>query len=278
MKKQCKICNESKLVEEFSQNIYTPTKHGQLSLFPKVYYKSYCKKCEYKRKANPTGKKRGRQAQLLTDEQKKLKRKEYRRKYQEKHNKLPKRTHTRSCFKLNLTDEEKKQRTKEYNKLYNAKNRKPKKYEHLTFEEIKKIKNQKIKSNRNKNKVSYYEYQHKMANSLGAGVYMISNLIINKHYIGSSRTLYRRKVTHFSVLNSTSPSCPDLQNDMNLYGRENFTFEILENININNLEINEVKRILELNEQHWMDKLRLTHNLYNKDNVIKKRKNKKQII
>ena len=115
-----------------------------------------------------------------------------------------------------------------------------------------------------------YNYTNKMFNSLGAGVYLIINLITNKYYIGSSSQIYRRKVTHFSILKSAiSPSCLDLQNDMNLYGRDNFTFEVLENIDINNLSKPEISKTLKRSEQHYIELYSFNFKMYNKNKACK---------
>ena len=87
-------------------------------------------------------------------------------------------------------------------------------------------------------------------------MYLIVNQITQRHYIGSSRQIYRRKVTHFSKLNTNNPynfpSNLELQYDMNLHGRDNFTFEILENVNVDNLSSYQIKKLLETHEQYWI--------------------------
>lgn len=69
-----------------------------------------------------------------------------------------------------------------------------------------------------------------------SGVYMIINNINLKVYIGSSMELNKRKIRHFSQLKNNIHHNKYLQNSYNKYGKENFSFIILEN-NINKEEL-----------------------------------------
>jgi group I intron endonuclease len=67
---------------------------------------------------------------------------------------------------------------------------------------------------------------------MGCGVYMITNLIDKKCYIGSSVNLKNRKYKHFWMLNKNKHDNQYLQNSYNKYGAESFRFTILEECNI----------------------------------------------
>ena len=80
------------------------------------------------------------------------------------------------------------------------------------------------------------------------GIYTIINLINNKFYIGSSTEIEKRINTHFSNLNKNKHPNIKLQNSYNKYGKNNFTYKILdifEDISKQNLLIK---------EQEWIDK------------------------
>lgn len=61
-----------------------------------------------------------------------------------------------------------------------------------------------------------------------SGIYQIRNIQNNYVYIGSSKNLFERYKFHFSVLKRNKHENPYLQGAYNKYGKENFTFEILE--------------------------------------------------
>lgn len=63
------------------------------------------------------------------------------------------------------------------------------------------------------------------------GIYKITNLINDKCYIGQSRNIEARIKKHFSDLEKNIHHSQYLQEDFNKYGKENFSFEILETIN-----------------------------------------------
>jgi len=78
-----------------------------------------------------------------------------------------------------------------------------------------------------------------------SGIYQIKNLINNNFYVGSSCHIKRRWWTHVNKLNNNVHHCQHLQNAWNKYGKENFVFEILD-------EIDEVDLLLV--EQVYLDK------------------------
>lgn len=60
------------------------------------------------------------------------------------------------------------------------------------------------------------------------GIYQIRNLVNGKVYIGQAKNLYKRTHAHFSNLKANkNKENHHLQNAFNLYGKENFVFEIL---------------------------------------------------
>jgi group I intron endonuclease len=61
------------------------------------------------------------------------------------------------------------------------------------------------------------------------GVYKITNMINGKIYIGSSNNIYNRWSQHKASLNAKTHNNIHLQNAWNLYGSQNFKFEIIEN-------------------------------------------------
>lgn len=60
-----------------------------------------------------------------------------------------------------------------------------------------------------------------------SGIYLITNTINNKHYIGSAVSFEGRWTKHKSLLNLNKHKNKHLQNAVNKYGIDNFKFEIL---------------------------------------------------
>lgn len=69
---------------------------------------------------------------------------------------------------------------------------------------------------------------HYKGNSANSGIYQIRNLINNKIYIGCAFLLGNRKWRHFKELVLNRHPNSKLQNAFNKYGKENFTFELIE--------------------------------------------------
>lgn len=78
-----------------------------------------------------------------------------------------------------------------------------------------------------------------------AGVYLISNNVNGKCYVGSTIHLNRRRLEHFSALANCKHVNAHLQNAYNKYGREVFDFEILEVVAIDGVVYNSLKEASE---------------------------------
>jgi group I intron endonuclease len=90
-----------------------------------------------------------------------------------------------------------------------------------------------------------------------AGVYLISNNVNGKCYVGSTVHLDQRRRGHFSRLANNKHINAHLQNAYNKYGREAFDFEILETIDIDD----NIKDKLLKREQFWIDNLKPEYNV-----------------
>lgn len=64
-----------------------------------------------------------------------------------------------------------------------------------------------------------------------SGVYVITNIVNGKRYIGSSANISHREKTHFNFLHKGNHHNAHLQSSYNMYGKENFNFQILEYCN-----------------------------------------------
>lgn len=80
-----------------------------------------------------------------------------------------------------------------------------------------------------------------------SGIYKITNLADGKFYVGSSVDLKRRKSEHAKMLENGTHHSSYLQNAYNKYGKNNFTFEIIELTD---------KDELRDAEQRYLDKLK----------------------
>lgn len=84
------------------------------------------------------------------------------------------------------------------------------------------------------------------------GIYMITNLINNNKYIGSSKNIKQRLFTHRSNLRHNHHHNEHLQNAWNKYGEKNFDYLILEYCS----EEDRVAR-----EQYYVDTLKPEYNI-----------------
>lgn len=89
------------------------------------------------------------------------------------------------------------------------------------------------------------------------GIYLITNTITNKNYIGKSIDIERRWKNHISELNLNKHVNIDLQADWNEYGQNNFTFKIIEICS---------EDVLSNREKHWIDIFNVREYGYNFEN------------
>lgn len=85
------------------------------------------------------------------------------------------------------------------------------------------------------------------------GIYLIQNVITGERYVGSSRDVYHRRNQHFSELQKGVHRNNRIQSSYNQYGKENFIFNVLEDV--------ENKDDLVLREQYWLDTINPEYNL-----------------
>ena len=84
------------------------------------------------------------------------------------------------------------------------------------------------------------------------GIYKITNHILDKYYIGCSVKIARRIREHFTKTKNTN-QIPELFDDMELYGRDNFSWEIIDSIYIDNLTTDEALVLLETIETEYIN-------------------------
>ena len=76
------------------------------------------------------------------------------------------------------------------------------------------------------------------------GIYKIENLINHRVYIGQSVAIKSRLNHHLNMLQTNKHFCPHLQRSWNKYGKDNFSFEILETCS---------KEELDNKEEYWLN-------------------------
>ena len=98
------------------------------------------------------------------------------------------------------------------------------------------------------------------------GIYMVTNIVNQKIYIGQSIDIGRRWNQHRYGKGSII-----LRNAINKYGIENFTFEVVEKLVVSGLTKNQISESLTMLEQKWLDdeKPYLKENGYNQQSVAK---------
>jgi len=83
-----------------------------------------------------------------------------------------------------------------------------------------------------------------------SGIYTLTCLINNKIYVGQTTDLDQRKSAHFSELKLHRHRIPDLQEDYDKYGKENFIYE----------RLLKCKKKFLYSEEHYWSNLLQTHN------------------
>lgn len=87
-----------------------------------------------------------------------------------------------------------------------------------------------------------------------SGIYIIKNKINNKIYVGKAIDIYRRIKDHVTALNTKNKNeNPHLINAWHKYGRENFTYYVIEYLNDTDRLTLDVK--LKERELYWMNEL-----------------------
>lgn len=87
-----------------------------------------------------------------------------------------------------------------------------------------------------------------------AGVYQIKNTINNKVFIGSTRNLKTLKGKQFELEMGTSTN-KMLQDEWNQYGKEVFSFDVLEVLKPKETGYFDAKRELKKLEEAWLEKI-----------------------
>ena len=82
------------------------------------------------------------------------------------------------------------------------------------------------------------------------GIYKITNRVNGKCYIGQSQDIATRFREHRYLLRQNKYGNRKIQNAWNKYGEENFTFEIIEECMIEELDEKEIKYIREYDSHH----------------------------
>jgi group I intron endonuclease len=103
------------------------------------------------------------------------------------------------------------------------------------------------------------EVRSKIASDLNhkSGIYCFRHNSSGKMYIGSSVNLNRRFYAHYS----NNPSNVKLQAAFSKYGHSEFTYYILEFVDLNGLSDSQAKMFLHLTEQSYLDLLNPQYNL-----------------
>ena len=85
--------------------------------------------------------------------------------------------------------------------------------------------------------------KEKRENKILVGIYSITNKTTNKQYIGQSKNILQRWISHKCTLNNNCHPNYKLQADWNTYGGSNFDFEIIELCDISELDTREYDNI-----------------------------------
>lgn len=97
------------------------------------------------------------------------------------------------------------------------------------------------------------------------GIYLIISIKNNKIYVGQSRINQ-----HLALLRENRHYSIELQKDFNLYGENNFVFEMIEDVELDTHLIEK--------EKQWIELLSHEYYLYNSSINEKREKNKKRKV
>jgi group I intron endonuclease len=84
------------------------------------------------------------------------------------------------------------------------------------------------------------------------GIYAVANTCNEHLYVGQSKCLWKRKISHFRDLEHNCHSNPYLQNAYNHYGKGCFKFVVIEFIDLSELDDK---------EQYWIERLKPEYNI-----------------
>lgn len=88
---------------------------------------------------------------------------------------------------------------------------------------------------------------HLLGGSMNSGVYILYNIFTGRKYVGSSRNLKHRRVSHFSGMKNGTHENYKIRKECATYGIDSFRWEILERC--------ELEWLIE-REQWWMDSIK----------------------
>ncbi|WP_110926437.1 GIY-YIG nuclease family protein [Bacillus massiliglaciei] len=91
--------------------------------------------------------------------------------------------------------------------------------------------------------------------AIEAGIYQIKNVKNNKIFIGSTRNFKTLNGVAFMLETNTYTTNKELQNEWNQYGKDAFSFEILEKLEKKDSPFFNEKEALAKLEEKWAEKL-----------------------
>lgn len=121
-------------------------------------------------------------------------------------------------------------------------------------------------SKNQKSETGFNNYINKMIPKV-RGIYKITNKSNNKIYIGESLDVKKRWMEHKNSLNNNNHYNNELQSDYNLYGKDSFDFNLIQECIDEDFVINQAKLIIL--EAYYINKYRKQNiELYNSENTL----------